>query len=337
MLQRPQLLYGFEPVETRGDFDDVVQQFFRQNAAMFGLDASAGDSLAELTPGRIHFRCRRDEMEPLPAIVDGEYYEPSCPNVTIMKYHQIIDGVPFLDGSIGAVFDSQDRLTSLVGEFLGFVPVKTTFQISAETAIQAVGEHLQLSEFELFVDSAEGGFVWEGELTPAWRIRVHTRDFADLTVTVDADSGNVLRIADNVDHVDQWAWGNTLDNEAAYECNEPAFRHRDVNTAFQVGGLQAAFNGDVHVYDMETEASCGVDPMRSNDTYFSASRSTTGSPTTVARRLAVTVMGTRFQAMGFQPSPRSCIPSTRSAFFDHWVFRKTAATFTPTTTNLWLS
>jgi hypothetical protein len=56
-----------------------------------------------------------------------------------------------------------------------------------------------------------------------------------------------------------------LDNQAAIECNEPAFRQRWVDTSYSSSGNRGAFSPDVHVYDMNEVGSCVIDPLYSND------------------------------------------------------------------------
>ena len=269
-LQRPQLLYRFNPVASGGRFDETVHQFIHENAAMFGISepTSANEVLTQLAPGQIHFRCRKDEMNPLPGLLEDQYYEPQCPDITVIKFVQLINGLPFLDNPVGVVFDRRDQMTSLIGEYLGLVSVNATFTVTYEIAIALIAETLNVAADELFIDKVESGYIWLEDLIPVWRIRVMGPEASDVTFTINADSAEIVRTSDNVDHSVEWSWGNTMDNEAALECNEPAFRHRDIDTTYRVNGIQGAFDEDVHVYDMSTENNCNVYPRGSNDTYL---------------------------------------------------------------------
>ncbi|MCZ7586527.1 MAG: hypothetical protein M5R36_26095 [Deltaproteobacteria bacterium] len=117
------------------------------------------------------------------------------------------------------------------------------------------------------------GYKFYGEILPAFEIRVLTAEGGeDLTVVVNADTGAVLDVVDNIDRApgdtyDVNAWGYAMDNEAGMLCNEPAFRYRMIDNSYSYGTARAAFNPDIHVYDLDFSYpnSFSVTPLYSND------------------------------------------------------------------------
>jgi hypothetical protein len=270
---RPSLLYGFEPIDAAHDYVGAVRAFMAGLPAMFGLsDANLpGVTLTALTDPHLVYHCDRSRMTPLPGLIEKQMIEPRCPEVSILSLGQMINGLPFLSGGLGAVFDKQGRLTKLLGEYIGGVPAPAPPEISKTDAVAAALAALDLTEADVAILSADVGYkFYDQELLAVWVIRLVTLDDRrDLSFLVDAEDGQVLAVTDNVDYYiddtnDEVDFGWTLDNQSAIECNEPANRWRWIDTTYAAGAARGAFNPDAHVYDMEREDDCTVGLLRSN-------------------------------------------------------------------------
>jgi hypothetical protein len=274
----PMIVWGFDPVESEGDFVGTMRAFLADNLALFGVQEqpAPGRVLAELVEPYAAYHCDHDRMEPLPGLRDDEWIEPSCPEGTVIVFKQQIDGEPFLDGSVIGTFDAAGRLIKVAGEFVGHTDAPLVAWIDEREAQLAVEAYVGAIPGELRFSTAKHGYRFlNGDIVPVWTMRV-TASFdiegvgRDVTAIVNAESATVLAVFSNIDgapddEYDEIVVGYSLDTQAAIECNEPATRARWVDSSYGDYPDRVAFNPDVHVYDMNEEDNCYVASLYSND------------------------------------------------------------------------
>ncbi len=205
-------------------------------------------------PAQIVYSCDRDQLEPLPALIDEEFYEPRCAEFTIVKFPQMIEGVPFVTRSMLAVFDKKDRLIAVQGEYVGGLSPEVDATVSEEQAAVGIEAKFDADPGSLAYSKAELQYRYRDGIVPVWSfqgVTANGRRYAEMIV--DADSGEVIATDTGIDHDpgDIDVWGYTLDDEAAYLCNEPALRKRRARTSFSSGTNRRAFNDNIHVYDLQ--------------------------------------------------------------------------------------
>ncbi|MDP8224573.1 MAG: hypothetical protein P9L99_14525 [Candidatus Lernaella stagnicola] len=281
-LGHPMIVWGFEPVESYGDFVGTLRDFLADNDALFGLRGGPTPGLvrAALSEPNAVYHCDHSRMEPLPGLREDEWIEPTCPEGTIVSLRQFVADVPYVNGEVLGFFDGEGRLRKVSGEALGYIEDPPAVFITPEAARLAVLDVVNaLPDQVAFRGTTLAYRFILGEVLPTYAVRV-ALPFSfdelgnDLTFIVSAESATVLSYSSNIDGApgddyDEIVYGYTLDTQAAIECNEPAFRPRWVDTTYGFGNSRAAFNPDVHVYDMNEEDSCEIDRLLSNDTYWS--------------------------------------------------------------------
>ncbi|NLH48149.1 MAG: hypothetical protein GX444_06040 [Myxococcales bacterium] len=279
-MGHPTIVWGFEPVESNGDFIGTMLNFIEENGELFGIQNQPAPDriLTELVNPRAVYHCDHSRMEPLPGLREDEWFEPSCPAGTVIAFDQQIEGIPYRNGSVIGAFDAEGRLIKIAGEYLGHVDVPLTAWIDEEQAKAAVLSYLNALPDEVQFGHGRYGYNFDsGEIVPVWVFRVVTSFEIeglghDVTAIVDAEAGSVIDIISNIDSApgdtyDSAAYGYTLDTQAAIMCNEPAYRWKYIDNSYGTASRRAAFNPDLHIYDaMEDADDCDINILNSNDT-----------------------------------------------------------------------
>jgi hypothetical protein len=254
---RPYMIWGMTPVPSGGDYDRVVREVMAQNPELFGTKGKSGryTNTVTLGEGEVFFRFRYDEVKERLEEMGETELEPRGVDTTFVRFKQYIDGILFLDGMTSAIFDADDSLISLSGEYPAGVEAITTPSISEEQAMILIKDYMDVDD-ELHVYDVKYGLKFFGDIVPAYVISGLTeKEKRDYTFIIDADAAVVAKVNDNVDYApgddyERLVWGYTMDEEASITCNEPAKRSRWVDNTYASGWARAAFNPDVHVYDM---------------------------------------------------------------------------------------
>ncbi|MCZ7586528.1 MAG: hypothetical protein M5R36_26100 [Deltaproteobacteria bacterium] len=82
--------------------------------------------MTSLDTGEIIFKFNYDDVRKELALRGEEEIEPLGTELTYVRFGQVIGDIPFLDGSVFAIFDDRDRLISIGGEYLGLVDAPRT-------------------------------------------------------------------------------------------------------------------------------------------------------------------------------------------------------------------
>ncbi len=273
-VQRPFVLYGFEPIETNGDYETALLDFLESNAGLFGLDEKrpgADYYFCELGAGEVVYSCNRDEMEPLPGFRDGEWIEPQCVENTVVRFPQYVGGYEIVDGALTATFDKNGRLSAVQGEFFGWIEADLDPVVNLEGAQLIIEDYFDVVAGQVTIDHAEQSFRWVFGLVPVWTVDLYLdRDVgpAFLRVDVNANTGEVLNVEDFVDQADVKVYGWAMRNKAAYICNEPTLKDHWVDNSFFSSGRAAPFNDKIHVYDFTTLSGTVFYPTYSSGNYL---------------------------------------------------------------------
>ncbi|MCC6159458.1 MAG: hypothetical protein IT350_15515, partial [Deltaproteobacteria bacterium] len=259
LFDRPFSVSGFSPIESGGDYSTAFFAFVTRNGDLLSAGGGGERIDADMLksafgPAQIVYSCDRDGMEPLPALIDDEFYEPRCAEFTIVKFPQMIDGLPFVTRSMLAVFDKSDRLIAVQGEFVGGLSPDAAATVSEEQAAVSIETEFDADPSSLQYEKVELQYRYRDGIVPVWAfsgVVAGGRTYAE--IAVNADSGEIVAIDTGIDHDpgDIDVWGYTIDDEAAYLCNEPALRKRRARTSFSSGTNRRAFNDNIHVYDLK--------------------------------------------------------------------------------------
>jgi len=271
-LGRPYLLYGFDPIQSDGDYVGTLLKFILDHPAIFGVTDSSIQcvgQLARLENPHISYQCDREELGPQPGLLEGEWYEPSCPEVTVISLKQTLGPLPYLGGEVSATYNKDGYLIKIFGEYLGQVETPLEPLATKDVALAVALDYLNLDIETADIPYSEEGYKYvDQQILPVWVFRIiNIETGSDRTLTINADSLEVLSATNNVDNTDQTAWGYTLDTQAAVECNEPANRWHLVDDTYDIFGYPGAFDAEIHVYDMNLEQSCNVGYLTANDIY----------------------------------------------------------------------